>query len=223
MTRFVDPIEAFFGPFGSMLAVEIGDLGSRVVVEKDPRVEAAARGDRNAAQAILTELLPRVRNLVRYLCRGDGDVDDIAQDALIAIYKSLPSYRGEGKLESWADKVTARVTIKAIQKQKRDRAHIKAVPDLVPVASDAPGPEALLSHRRFARLLDDLPHKQRVAMVLHHAVGMSVPEVGEMLEVPVETVRSRLRLGTSKLRELLAQSEGEGSGGRPREKEGRPS
>src|SRR5262245_38147803 len=51
----------------------------------DTRIAAAARGDRAAAQALLTELLPRVRNLVRYLVRGDRDVDDIAQEALIAI------------------------------------------------------------------------------------------------------------------------------------------
>jgi RNA polymerase sigma-70 factor (ECF subfamily) len=212
MTANVDPIEALFGPFGSMLAIEVGGLGAREPVQQDPRVEAAVNGDRRAAEKLLAELLPRVRNLVRYLCRGDGDVDDIAQDALIAIYKSFPSYRGEGKLASWADKVTARVTIKAIQKRKRHRAHVTEMPDLVPVASDGPGPDALLFQRRFVRLLDELPEKQRTTMVLHHAVGMSVPEAAEMMEVPIETVRSRLRLGTSKLRELLAAREEQGHG-----------
>src|SRR5690242_9566763 len=83
----------------------------------DPRVAAAARGDRAAAQSLCAELLPRVRNLVRYLVRGDSDVDDIAQDALIAVLRGLGSYRGEGTFKSWVDRIVARTTF----------AHIKSV------------------------------------------------------------------------------------------------
>ncbi|MEM9490180.1 MAG: sigma factor, partial [Myxococcota bacterium] len=71
-------------------------------------VAAAAAGDRQAMQAVLTELLPRARNLIRYLVRGDQEVDDIAQEALIALVRGIATYRGEGKLTSWADRVVAR-------------------------------------------------------------------------------------------------------------------
>ena len=57
---------------------------------EDWRIQAIIDGRRDAAESLLAELLPRVRNLVRYLVRGDHDVDDIAQDALIAILKGLP-------------------------------------------------------------------------------------------------------------------------------------
>ena len=49
---------------------------------------AAQRGDRRAAERVLRALLPRVRNLVRYLVRGDSHVDDMAQQALIAILRN---------------------------------------------------------------------------------------------------------------------------------------
>jgi RNA polymerase sigma-70 factor (ECF subfamily) len=58
--------------------------------------------DRESLTAIATRLLPRVRNLIRYLIRGDQDVDDIAQGALLAVLRGLPSFRGQGSLESWA-------------------------------------------------------------------------------------------------------------------------
>src|SRR5687767_3196050 len=82
----------------------------------DPRVTAAAGGDRAAAEELLLALLPRARNLIRYLARGDEDVDDIVQDALVALYRGLPSYRGEGTLQSWADRVVARATFAAIRR-----------------------------------------------------------------------------------------------------------
>src|SRR4051812_6683752 len=84
-------------------------------VAPDPRVAAAASGDRAAAQSLCTELLPRVRNLVRYLVRGDGDVDDIAQDALIAVLRGLASFRAEGTFKSWVDRIVARTTFAHIK------------------------------------------------------------------------------------------------------------
>src|SRR6185369_9066491 len=82
----------------------------------DPRIAAAARGDRAAAESLCRELLPRVRNLVRYLVRGDALVDDIAQEALIAVLRGLPTYRGEGRFQSWADRVVARTTFASLRR-----------------------------------------------------------------------------------------------------------
>jgi RNA polymerase sigma-70 factor (ECF subfamily) len=56
--------------------------------------------------------------------------------------------------------------------------------------------------------LDALPYDQRHALVLHHVVGLSVPEVAAQLEVPLETIRSRLRLAQNKLREQAAGDSG---------------
>src|SRR4051794_36187591 len=82
----------------------------------DPRVSAAAGGDRAAAEALCRELLPRVRNLVRYLLRGDSRVDDVAQEALIAVLRGLGTFRGEGRFESWVDRVVARTTFTALRR-----------------------------------------------------------------------------------------------------------
>src|SRR3954470_23229675 len=82
----------------------------------DPRITAAAAGDRAAAEALCRELLPRVRNLVRYLLRGDPRVDDVAQEALIAVLRGLATFRGDGRFESWVDRVVARTTFAAIRR-----------------------------------------------------------------------------------------------------------
>jgi RNA polymerase sigma-70 factor (ECF subfamily) len=177
-----------------------------VTVPIDPRVEAAAAGDRRAAQALLAELLPRVRNLVRYLVRGDSEVDDIAQEALIALARGFGSYRGEGKLSSWADRVVARATFAYIKRVRRDQAmHRDASheqPELMAVPQPGAPPDEYASRRQLVKLLDGVPDDQRHAMVLHFVAGFSVPEIAEDLGLPAETVRSRLRLGKAKLRAL---------------------
>ncbi len=166
-------------------------------------VRAAIAGDRVAAQAILTALLPRMRNLCRYLLRGDRDVDDATQIACIEVLRSLPSWRGEASLESWALRITARAARRHAKKEReREARHGSVPPELHAVPSPDATPDLYLERRRLARALDRLPEAQRDALVLHHVLGLSVPEIAEELGVPAETARSRLRLGMKRLREL---------------------
>jgi len=174
----------------------------------DPRIASAAGGDRAAAQAVCRELLPRVRNLVRYLLRGDARVDDVAQEALIAVLRGLGTFRGEGRFESWVDRVVARTTFAAIRRmraetQPGDHAAVEADPGV----GDSGG-ERYALRRELAEALDCLPADQRESLVLHFAVGMTVPEIAEAAAAPIETVRSRLRLGKAALREALRGRDG---------------
>ena len=157
----------------------------------DPRIAAAARGDRRAAEALCRELLPRVRNLVRYLLRG------------------LATFRGDGRFESWVDRVVARVAFTAIR-----RIRAETQPGLhAPVEGEADGAAAAAGdsyalRRELAEALDRLPGDQRESLVLHFAIGMTVQEIAEATAAPVETVRSRLRLGKAALRQALGGRDG---------------
>ena len=176
-----------------------------------PLARAAAEGERAAAEALLRRLLPRVRNLVRYMIRGDADVDDIAQLALVAILKGLPGYRAEGRVEAWADRITAREALRFVKKKRQDeRRRAEAAPDLRVVRAPSAAPDVYVKRRDLARWLDAMPEEQRQAVVLHHLLGMSTPELAEALDVPFDTAKSRLRLGMKKLRAHAARQPGEG-------------
>lgn len=164
----------------------------------------AAGGDTAAQEELVVATLPRVRNLVRYLVRGDAEVDDLAQDALITVLRRLHSFRGESVFATWLRSVVTRVTLDALRKRRRREALAPraALPHLDLVADVTRLPDAYLEHRQAVLLLERLPEAQRLALVLHHVAGMSVPEIAEQLDAPAETIRSRLRLGSKKLRQL---------------------
>lgn len=166
----------------------------------DPRVRRAAAGDRDAAQALLTELLPRVRNLVRYLVRKDADVDDIAQQVLVDILRGLPSYRGEAPLVRWADRVTVRTTLALAKRTRARRAQEAEIGENLHALPPADHTDRYLRRREAAALLDVLPDEQRRVVVLHHVLELTVPEIAETLGVPFDTAKSRLRLAMKKLR-----------------------
>jgi RNA polymerase sigma-70 factor (ECF subfamily) len=185
------------GPGDALRSTEVA-----VMTAVDARIAAAVAGDRRALDSLVSEMLPRIRNLVRYLVRGDSDADDMAQEALVAIVRGLPSYRGEGSLSAWADRVAVRETFANLRRVRRARAQVDAGADLASVPHPDGPPDDYAERRRAAKLLDELPDDQRHVLVLHHVLGLSVPEISEEIGAPFETVRSRLRLGMSKLRAL---------------------
>lgn len=180
------------------------------MTEPDPRLAAAVAGDRRALESLVTELLPRIRNLVRYLVRGDVDADDLAQEAMVAIVRGLPSHRGEGSLDAWADRVAVRSTFAGLRRARRERARIDGGADLAAVPHPDGPPDDYAARRASVKLLDQLPDDQRHVLVLHHVLGLSVPEIAEEIGAPFETVRSRLRIGIGKLRALSTDA---GTGG----------
>ncbi|HEX2881224.1 MAG TPA: RNA polymerase sigma factor [Polyangiaceae bacterium] len=182
----------------------------------DPRVQAFLAGDERAGAALLGELLPRVRNLTRTFLGGDAEVDDVAQQVLIQVVQSMASYRAEGSLVSWVNRITVRTALAHARKRRA-----RAARDL-PLADSSGGGETATEvsgqdlgagwdayhQRRLAvKMLDRLPVEQRSVIVMHHMLGLSVPEIAEEETISFETVRSRLRLGMSKLREWALGNE----------------
>jgi RNA polymerase sigma-70 factor (ECF subfamily) len=169
-------------------------------------IEAAQAGDRRAAARVAAALLPRVRNLVRYLIRGDREVEDVVQQAVVSLLRGLGGYRGEGVFRSWADRVVARSTFAWLERRRSRERHLPASVESALETQGAAEPDEYLVRRRVAAALDRLPSEQRHALVLHHVLEMSVPEIAAETRTPVETVRSRLRLGRLRLREVLSPS-----------------
>lgn len=194
---------------GSTTSEPTKSTSSGRIEADDPRVAAAADGDRSALEALACQLLPRVRNLVRYLVKGDGDVDDLAHEALMAVLKALPSFQGHSAFTTWSDRITVRETLHRVRKMRTERQRRTSMaPDLRQQSTPPPPPDSYAVRRQMAEALDQVPEAQREVVVLHHVVGMSIPELAQELEIPFDTAKSRLRLGMQKLRQQFEHTVG---------------
>jgi RNA polymerase sigma-70 factor (ECF subfamily) len=163
----------------------------------------ARAGDTRALEQLLLALLPRTRNLVRYLIGGDPDVDDVAQTALWSIARKLHTFEGRSALTAWTDRIVARAAFAEIRR-RAGRPKVVADSPLESVPTTGAVNADYLARRWMVRLLDQLPTEQRDVIVLHHVMELTVPEVAEETGAGEETVRSRLRLAKARLRELGA-------------------
>lgn len=159
-------------------------------------------GDPAATERLFLQLLPRVRNLVRYLVRGDRDVDDFSQDALVMILKGMHGYRADGPFRAWADRVVAR-SVFATLKRRSSSSHPAEREALAAEVVLTGGHDPFCTRRDLVAWLDCISEAQRAALVLHHVMGLTVPEVAEELGVGEETVRSRLRVAKERLRSVI--------------------
>jgi RNA polymerase sigma-70 factor (ECF subfamily) len=151
---------------------------------------------------LVLRVLPRVRRRVRKLARGE-DSADLVQEALLRIIEALPSYRGEGRFEAWVDAVTTRVTLRALVRRRADRRRLDSAVVPSPAQPLPASPHQALSGGRAVDALQRVATKQQTAIVMHYVLGMTVAEMSDELRVPVETVRSRLRIGMGQVRAQL--------------------
>jgi RNA polymerase sigma-70 factor (ECF subfamily) len=199
----VDEVLVFSSPLDREGYVPLSDRAAHSGDEHlSELVVVAARGDRAAAHALTLELMPRVRNLVRYLTRSD-DIDDVMQEVLVSVLRSLPNYRPIGSFQSWVDRIVIRVTYVEIRRRRRSARDEIIEPERIGSPQPADFATTHATRTRIAAALDALPVDQRFAVVMHHALGMSVTEIAEEMKTPLETMRSRLRVGMQHLRRFM--------------------
>jgi RNA polymerase sigma-70 factor (ECF subfamily) len=177
---------------------------------------AAGQGDVRARQQLAEKLFDRVRATVSYLAGGDPDKDDLVQLSLVEILRSAGSFRAEGHLEGWADRITVRTSLRALKTRRRRDEVLHAVDDAEAVlermgAEPAGGVAGGLEqeaqrrqlHHRLALLLGRLDPQRRAVVLLRWVHGYSVEEIAELTDTRVNTVRGRLRRGKRQLRKLI--------------------
>jgi RNA polymerase sigma-70 factor (ECF subfamily) len=189
-------------------------LRSSVPARVDPLADLAARaahGDeiamRHLLQSIASSLLAAVRAVVG---RSAPDVEDIAQETMVAFVQALPAFRAECSVNHYVSRIAVRTAVAARKRRVVRETRADSLENEGGIGEQfaaSPGEEAWAARRRGAlrSLLDELPEIQAETFALRVALGYSMLEVAEATGAPVNTVRSRLRLAKEALRRRIDQ------------------
>lgn len=169
-------------------------------------MERVATGDAEATAAVAHRLASRVRRLSKMVLMDETRADDAAQNALIEILRSARTYSGRSSLERWADRITARVSIRLGRDERRRHALAEPLEaaDVLPSSPDpAVGGLRDGTPRPVQAYLEELPESQREVLVLKHTLEYTTEEIAELLGVPVGTVKDRLVAARKHVRKLI--------------------
>lgn len=154
------------------------------------------------------------------------DALDCAQEAMINAYRAFDRFHGDNQGKTWFLRIAHNVCIDQLRKRK----NIVSLDSLREEGFD-PADQATLSP--YAQLeqkerqdmlreaVNDLPDEQKAVMVLRDFQDLSYEEIGEALNIPLGTVKSRLKRAREKIKQILQQKTELSSGKNVKENEGR--
>ena len=159
------------------------------------------------------------RTLVR-LTGSNDNVDDLAQDVFLRLFRALPSFRGESLVSTYLYRIAVNV---AQDEWKRRQKQDHKLVSLSEERGDSegsswtyedrlehPGADALeqMEQDEFRRMVDkhlmQLSRMERAVLVLYHQEERSYEQIAAALGLPIGTVRTHLHRGRKKLKEAIA-------------------
>jgi len=176
-------------------------------------VERLRAGDESAYEALLTQFERPVYNLVSRLTDNPTDAADAVQEVFLKIFRNVGSFRLESSLKTWVYRIAvneARNQRRWFGRHKRQEVCLEPAEahgsiDLLSDPGLSPLEEAL-QHEAHGMLEDALGHmnpKFRAVLVLREIEDLSYEEIGDILEISLGTVKSRILRGREALREYF--------------------
>ena len=164
-------------------------------------VERAMAGDHDAFSDLVRVRIGRLFSAARLILRDDGRAEDATQEALVAAWRDLSALRDPDRFDAWLHRLLVRA---CYTEARRGRRRLAIEMEVRPVAMAAPDPAINLAdrdqlERGFARLDAD----QRIVLVLHYYLGLTLDEAADALRIPRGTVRSRLHRATQAMRSAV--------------------
>lgn len=166
-----------------------------------------ANGDPSASRLLTERLAPRVFGYAMRLLADRAEAEDVAQEAMLRLWRAAPDWRrGEAQVSTWLYRVVTNLCTDL--RRARARRPGVALEDAPEVADGGRSAVAgMIEADRMAALqaaLNQLPERQRQAVVLRHIEGLSNPEIAQIMDLGVEAVESLTARGKRALSAILA-------------------
>ena len=164
-------------------------------------VELARSGDREAFSALAASVVDHLYATAVLILRDHSVADDATQETIVRAWRDLPSLRDPDRFDAWLRRLLVNACHDEGRRLRQRRPEISLLPIHEPAIGDASA--ALADRDALDRGFRRLTQEHRTAMVLHHYVGLSLPEVADAVGVPLGTVKSRVHHATQALRAAL--------------------
>jgi RNA polymerase sigma-70 factor, ECF subfamily len=189
-------------------APNIGGEVDRDVLDK------IVAGDREALQELYATYHRRLARLLTRFIRRDDLIEEVINDTLWVVWRKASEFRGDSRLSTWIMGIAYRCALKTLRRRGHQSFH--AVPfenEFLPAPDEL---DAAETGEWVALAMQQLPTEQRLTLELAYGQGHSCEEVAQIMDCPVNTVKSRMFQARTKLRTILPQLAGTACASRER-------
>jgi len=185
--------------------------------------QLARNGDRIAFRQLVDHYQNKIYHLAYRMLGNTHEAEDVVQETFLRVYKNLVRYDPAQKFSTWIYRIGTNLCIDILRKRKRKRSisldanlfdsESSDGYDFMPT-DEAEQPENLLvlseTRRQVREALDKMPEQYKSIMILRYLHDLSLQEIGEVLDLPVTTIKTRLHRGREFLRNKIEHSQESG-------------
>jgi RNA polymerase sigma-70 factor, ECF subfamily len=182
-------------------------------------IRRAQAGDPDALTQLILSQQHYVYSIAMSVLKNPDDAADLAQEAFVRLFRALPQYNGESRFTTWLYRLVVNLGRDELRRRGRQVPIVPAVNDedgqdeLSIVADDDrwSDPELALDSRELRddvrRALAQLEEHYRLVLTLYYFDDMKYSDIAEVLDIPLNTVKSHIRRGKERLAALLQAQE----------------
>lgn len=186
----------------------------------ETRLAKLSRGGDRRAFAELVELYKdKIYHLGYRMLNQKQEAEDVVQETFLRVYTNLERYDENQKFSTWIYRIATNLCIDRLRKRKpsysidAEMTNGEGTDWHVILASKDPGPdeELILSETQtnIREAIQTLPDKYKAVVILRYLHDMSLQEIGEVLDMPVTTIKTRVHRGREFLRKKLQSEYGD--------------
>lgn len=181
-------------------------------IQEQQWVEAAKQGDQESFACLVRAYERRVFALTSRMCKQPEDAAEAAQEAFLAVWQGLPSFRGDASFSTWLYRLASNACVDILRRESRRREAASLDDEEIPadVPDSGPTPQEAAERQELRREIEAglaaLPPEYRQALILREIHQLSYQEIGEALGLDIGTVKSRISRGRQRLRKILLAS-----------------
>ena len=179
-----------------------------------------------AFEALVREHQGMVFRTLTRMTGAGGQVEDLAQEVFLRLYRALPHFRGDATVSTYLYRIVVNVAQDEWKRRRKEREHIASAPVFEDEGESGAGgswienfagdelsgehartPEQLMADAQMVNAVDaallELPEVERSVLVLYHQEECSYEGIAVALGLPINTVRTHLHRGRKRLAELI--------------------
>lgn len=176
-------------------------------------VKLVLKGDRLAFAELVELYQEKLFHMAYRMLNNKQEAEDIVQETFLRVYNNLHRYDDTQKFSTWIYRIATNLCIDQLRKRKQVYSLDAESTDyegldgysMIPSDNRTPESELIISETQsiIHQAIDQLPPKYKSVMVLRYIQELSLQEVGDILEMPVTTVKTRVHRGREYLRKKL--------------------
>lgn len=171
----------------------------------DELVGQCQRGQKEAFTALYHRYRTRIFSFCLTLLRNPSDADDALQDVFRYIFSKLRYYESKGRFKSFIFKIAHSVSIDILRKRARQA----SIPEEFEIPVEQVEPPRAEQVEKLRACIAQLPPMYREILALRVLDDLAYEEIGEVLQLPLGTVKSRIHHAVSLVRKMLRSSKRE--------------